>query len=151
MLPSNIVWSSVHKTRWELKNRRTMSTCWLQGWFKFAGSESESSIWQLFCFIQALASVLFQNASSTGAAAALGAVIWLVQRWDHLLSASEGDSCLVHHAANALQAAQGLTGTQPGLTRHTALLFFPKVTSPPDRWPSLWPSPCLRVLCPGQG
>lgn len=56
-----------HKTGRDLKRHRTVSTCWLQGWFKCAGSESESSIWQLLSFIQALATVLFQHISSTGA------------------------------------------------------------------------------------
>lgn len=65
----------VHKPRCELKSHRTVSTCWLQGWFKFAGSESESSIWQLFGFIQALATVLFQHISSAGAGEAVRALI----------------------------------------------------------------------------
>lgn len=65
----------VHKARCELKSHRIASTCWLQGWFEFAGSESESSIWQLFCFIQALATVLFQHISSAGADEAVRALI----------------------------------------------------------------------------
>lgn len=138
----------MHKTRWELKNCRTLSTCWLQVWFKFAGSKS--SIWQLFCYIQALAPVLFQHVSLIGAAEAVRAVIWLGQHWYHLLRATKWNYRLVHHAAN-LQAAQGLTGTQLELTRHMALLFFPRVTSPSDSWLSLQPSLATQVLCPRQG
>lgn len=140
----------LHKTRWEQENCRTMSTCWLQGWFKFAGSESESSIWQLFCFIQALAPVLFQDTSLTGAVEAVWAVIWLVQHWYQLLRTTKGNYCLLHHIDNVLQATQGLMETQLGITRHMASLFFLKVTSPSDSWPSLWPSLGTRVLCPRQ-
>lgn len=135
----------MHKTRRELKNRRATSTCWLQGWFKLAGSKSKSSVWQLFCFIQAFAPVLFLNASLTGAAEALQAVTCLVQHWYHPLRATKGNYRLVHHAANPLQPVQGLTGTQLGLGYSSPKRHFPLAAL------SLWLSHCTRVLCPRQG
>lgn len=68
-----MVWSLCTKPRCELKSHRTVNTCWLQGWFNFAGSES--SIWQLFSFIRTLATVLFRHIPLTGAAEAVGALI----------------------------------------------------------------------------
>lgn len=57
-------------------------------------------------------------------------VIWLAQQWYQLQRATRGNYWLVHHTANALQAAQGWAGTQLQLRRLLASLFFPKVPSP---------------------
>lgn len=94
--PIKHVLKLVHKPRCELKSHRTVSTCWLQGWINFAASESKGSTWQLFCFIQALATGLFGHTSLTGADKAVRALI-------NSISWGTPSCSPVHHTAHPPQ------------------------------------------------
>lgn len=148
--PIQRVLELMHKPRCELKSHKTVSTCWLQGWLNSAGSESQSSIWQLFCSIQALATVLFGHISLAGVDEAVRAL-----SNGNIDSVSWGPPRqTIAQCITPLQAGWALPGTQLELTRLMASLLFPQSDISLGSWPSLL---SLRLssaswgLCPRQG
>lgn len=90
--PIQRVLELVHKPRRELKSHKTVSTCWLQGWFNSAGSESQSSIWQLFCISY---STVWTQILDWGWWSCSSTHQWQ-HRW-YFLRATKANYCPVHH------------------------------------------------------